>query len=233
MLKTSTLILLLLITIRLTAQDSIKTTPVAKKMFLHTLVGVQIPGNESFNNMLKDAGFGQMSPAYFSRGASFYSVFPKSRLVSFLNYQTYAGTRKRMGTETAARGTVIGSALGYNLVNHNKNHLIPFAGLQYSWFGTRLSRSESAEQPIEDYLGGEPNQYHLACNGFMANFGVHAAFLPFKGKGAISNTLIGLRAGYYLPLESNNWKTNTTTITGGPKINTQGLFAGFVIGVGL
>lgn len=209
-----------------------KDLPV-KKMFLHSQFGIQLPGFSSLNDELIPRGFNPLSAAFFSRGAGFYTIFPKSRLVSFANYQTYAGTKKSGGRENAVRGTIAGSGIGYNLVNHTRAHLIPFIGLQYTWFGVRLSKTITTEQDFDDYLGSAANQNHIASNGFMGTTGIQAAFMPFSGSRLISNAVIGLKISYSIPVSEPKWKSNNTDLRNGPNSTTQGLFTGLVLGIAL
>lgn len=204
-----------------------------KKMYLHTQIGIQLPDFSNLNDDLEWMGFNPLAAAMFSRGTGFYAIFPKSRLVTMANYQTFAGTKKSNNRENAFRGTVAGSSFGYNLVKHNRAHLIPYLGVQYSWFGTRLSRLETEEQSFPTYLEGAANQYHITTNGWMGTVGVHAAFMPFNGKNLISNAIIGLKVGYFAPLNDAGWKSNDTRIHNGPKVNSQGLSAGIVLGFAL
>lgn len=211
-----------------------KTKPlVMKKLFLHAMFGLQGPGFDNINTQLTASGFMKFNSVYFSRGAGLMTLFPQARLATLLNYQTYTSNKVNNNFDNSIRGTVVGTSLGYMLLRSPNNHIIPFAGLNYSWFGARISKSNAPAQSFNDYLGSSANQQHISYNSFATNLGVHASFMPFTNKKAGSNILLGLKAGYIAPIGSAKWKTNATKLSDGPKTNTQGWYINFVVGTAL
>lgn len=216
-------------------QDSTgeKEPPAAPKIYLQAQSGVQLPFFSNLNEILEWRGYSRIPAAMFSRGAGAYVIFPKSRLVAMADYHIYGGTRSETERETAYHGSVAGLSLGYNLVNHVYAQLIPFIGLQHSWFDSRLSRMDPDEQPLPVYLEGTGNQYHIKTKGWMTNIGVQASFQPFRGKKVISQTQLGLKVGYYAPFEDPSWKTNGISLNSGPRVNTQGISTSIILAIPL
>lgn len=211
-----------------------KTKPlVMKKLFMHANFGLQGPNFDNINTHLAAAGFMKFNSVYFTRGAGLMTLFPQARLATLLNYQTYTSNKVENNFDNSLRATVVGTSLGYMLLRSSNTHLIPFAGINYSWFGARISKSNAASQSFDDYLNSETNQQHISYNSFASNVGFHVSFMPFINKKFGSNTLLGLKAGYVAPLGSAKWKTNATKLSDGPKTNTQGWYVYFMIGTAL
>lgn len=204
-----------------------------KRMVLHSTFGFQIPGFDKLNAQLAAAGFMKFNKTYFSRGAGLFTIFPQIRLSTLLNYQTYTANHTAGGMENSLRGTTVGTSLGYSLLRSTTTYFIPYVGVNYSWFGARISKSVSVQEPFDSYLNGSANQQHITYNGFVSNFGLHMSFMPFINKKFLPNTVMGFRTGYFSGMGSPKWKTNNTTLDGGPKTNTQGAYASFILGMTL
>ncbi len=204
-----------------------------KRMVLHSSFGFQMPGFDELNEHLAAAGFMKFNKTYFSRGAGLFTVFPQIKLATLLNYQTYTANHTEGSSENSLRGTTVGTSLGYSLFRSTTTYIIPYAGINYSWFGARISKSSSVQEPFDSYLNGAANQQHIAYNGFVSNVGLHVSFMPFINKKVLPNTVMGFRAGYFSSIGSPKWKANNTRLDGGPKVNTQGMYASFILGMTL
>jgi hypothetical protein len=205
-----------------------------KRVFLHSLLGVQLPEFTALNTELQNNGFLKLDKVYFSRGGGFYTIFPKWHLATLFNYSTYTANKTEGANTNALRGTVVGTSLGVTVLNTAKLQLIPFGGVVYSWFGVRLSKNNSANQSFNGYLAGGQNQQHIATQGFTGNVGLHFATTPFVNNMILKNLNFGLRAGYYIPFgKTTQWTTNHISLQGGPKINSQGLYCNFIFGIAL
>lgn len=207
--------------------------PMAKKMVLHAVFGFQSPDFDNLNKQLTAAGFMKFSKNYFSRGAGLFTVFPRLRLATLLNYQTYTGTKNEGSMENSLRGTTVGTSLGYSLLRSSSTYIIPFAGISYSWFGARISKNTVSAENFGSYLNGTANQQHIAYNSFAGNIGLHVSFMPFLNSKVGKNTVMGFKAGYIAPIGNPKWKTNNASLNDGPKTNTHGLYANFIIGTAL
>lgn len=211
-----------------------RTKPlVMKKIFLHATFGMQSPTFDNINTHLTAAGFMKFSGTYFTRGAGLVTLFPLVRLSTLLNYQTYTSNKVDGNFDNSLRGTTVGTSLGYMLLRSPNTHVIPFAGISYSWFGARISKSNAASQSFDEYLNSDANQQHISYNSFVTNIGLHLSFMPFTNKKLGANTILGIKGGYFSPIGSAKWKTNNTKLTDGPKTNTQGFYLNLVIGTAL
>lgn len=175
-----------------------------------------------------------MGKVYFSRGGGFYTIFPHLHLATLFNYTTYSANKTEGSNTNSLRGTTVGTSLGIVVINTATLQLIPFGGVNYSWFGVRLSKNNSANQTFNNYLGSGSNQQHIATQSYIGNVGLHFAMTPFENKQYLKNLNIGLRTGYYIPFgKTTKWTTNNTNLQGGPKINSQGFYCNFIFGLAL
>jgi hypothetical protein len=215
------------------AQSNIKAiTP--KKVFIHSMLGIQIPEFSALNFVLENNGFMKLDDLYFSRGGGFYTIFPKAHISTLFNYSTYSANKTEGNNTNSLRGTTVGTSLGIVLLNKPKYQLIPFGGIVYSWFGVRLSKNNNTSQTFSNYIGSNLNQQHIATEGFTGNFGLHLATTPFVNKKFGKNLNFGLRSGYYLPInKTTKWTTNGIDLIDGPAINSQGFYGNFIFGIAL
>ncbi len=222
------LVLLLLLTVgQLQAQDDWGK----KRFYLNTTFGFHAPELSALNTVLEENSYLKFNRLYFSRGAGFYTIFPKLRLASIFSFSTFSGTRQKDNQSNWLRGTSVGTSLGIAVLNNRKLQLIPYGGIVYSWFGLRIARSVPAgNTPFAGYLAGPSNQHHVAANQFMANFGLHLAKTQLGNSAVGQKILLGLRAGYYLPLGATTWKTSNVTLPEGPDSNGGGIYLQLVLG---
>lgn len=229
------ILLLLLITILTTNAVAQSTTdvPIGKRVFLNSVLGVTAPGFSDLNATLSKAGFLPLSGVYFTRGAGLMTLFPKARLATIVNFSSYTGTATDATRSSWARGTTVGTSLGFLARNTDRVQVIPYAGLAYSWFGTRLAKTAPVSTAFDGYINGPTNQQYVGNEQFMGNVGLHVG-KPGIGRGALAQKiLVGLRAGYMFPLAQPTWQTNGVTLSGGPSANTGGAYLHLVIGSSL
>ncbi len=213
--------------------QSVDSNTPEKKVYLNSVLGIAAPGFASLNTDLKQAGFLPLSSVLFARGAGFYTIFPQARLATIFNFSSYSGTNTEPNLSSWVRGTTAGTSLGFVIRNTDRLQLIPYAGLVYSWFGTRLSRVAPTSTAFNGYLTGPANQHHLALEQFLVNVGLHLV-KPSLGRSALAQKLlIGVRAGYLTPLNQPSWKSNDITLNGGPTVNPGGLYAHLIFGSSL
>ncbi|HEU4471362.1 MAG TPA: hypothetical protein VFR58_09775 [Flavisolibacter sp.] len=204
----------------------------SKKLVTHSLLGLSFPDNKNLDKELKQGGRLETASAYFSRGAGFYVIFPKVRLATMNYFNTYSGTRESGDRSSAVRGTQVGSSIGILLRRDAAFQVIPYAGLAYTFFGVRAAGSSPADgSSFTSYASGTPNQIHLSSNQWMGNAGFQFAKEGLGKSGLTKNIVIGLRAGYFLPLGQSKWKTNDTNLSGGPDVNTGGFYTSLLLGL--
>lgn len=206
----------------------------AKKIFIHSMFGIQVPEFSALNTELANNGYMKLDKVYFSRGGGFYTIFPKAHVATLFTYSTYTANKTEGTNTNSLRGTTVGTSLGMVLLNKPKYQLIPFGGIVYSWFGIRISKNTTTNQTFNDYLGSGLNQQHIATEGFTGNIGLHFSTTPFVNKNFGKNLNFGLRTGYYIPMnKTTKWTTNNTELQGGPNINSQGFYCNFILGIAL
>lgn len=204
-----------------------------KTVYLHSVLGVAAPGLSSLNSELAGAGYLPLPETYLVRGAGFYTVFPKAHLATLFSFSSYSATKTEGPRSSWVRASTAGTSLGIVLRNRERFQLIPYAGLVFSWFGTRVSEVSPASTTFGGYLNGPTNQQHVARNQFMGNVGLHLA-RPSLGQSPLTrNLFVGLRAGYFIPLTQPDWETNGVSLSGGPSPNTQGGYLHLLLGSAL
>ncbi len=212
------------------AKANIKVTK-PKRVFIHSMLGVQVPEFSALNTELANNGFMKLDNIYFSRGGGFYTIFPKIHIATLFNYTTFSANKTEGNNTNSLRGTTVGTSLGIVLLNKPKYQLIPFGGIVYSWFGVRLSKNNNPNQTFNGYLGSGPNQQHIATEGFTGNVGLHFSTNPFINRRFGKNLNFGLRSGHYVPVnKTTKWTTNGASLQGGPTVNSQGFYCNFIFG---
>lgn len=205
-----------------------------KSVYLHSVLGIAAPGLSDLNAQLKQAGFLPLSGVQFSRGAGFYTIFPKARLATLFTFVSYSGTNTEANRSSWVRGSTAGTSLGFVIRNTDRVQLIPNAGVVYSWFGTRVSKQASGSSAVDGYLNGPADQQYIGKEQFLVNIGFHIAKPGFGQRGLAQKLMIGLRAGYLTPFNQAKWKTsNATPLSGGPDTNPGGAYAHLIIGTRL
>ncbi|GAB2523281.1 hypothetical protein [Spirosoma aerophilum] len=205
-----------------------------KSVYLNSVLGIAAPGLSDLNTQLKQSGFLPLSGLQFSRGAGFYTIFPKARLATLFSFVSYSGTNTEANRSSWVRGSTAGTSLGFVIRNTDRLQLIPNAGVVYSWFGTRVSKQASGSSTVDGYLNGPSDQQYIGKEQFLFNIGLHIAKPGFGQSGLAQKLMVGLRAGYLTPFNQAKWKTsNATTLSGGPSINPGGAYAHLIIGTRL
>lgn len=200
-------------------------------LVIHSSFGVSAPILTNLNNELTPGGYLPLQKAYFSRGGGFYITFPKTGITTLFNFITYSGTKREDNKSTWARGTSVGTSLGYSIPPGNSIQLIPFAGVLYSFFGVRATADLPDNTDFSDYFRSSSTQHHASTNQFLLNYGIHIAKTNF-GKSALSQRIVaGIRIGYQSSLSKPKWSVNKTRLTDGPGINSGGFYAQVIIGL--
>ncbi len=202
-----------------------------KSLVIHSIAGFNAPQLGDLNTVLANEGLPQFKDFYFTRGGGFYTIFPKARLASLFNFATFSGTKTTGDQSNWLRSTQVGTSLGFVATKSETVQVIPFAGLNYSFFGARVSADDVSSSSFNNYFGATANQYHVSSNQFMGHLGLHISKVGIGDKRLLEKIVVGLRAGYYLPLGDSKWKSNNTTLTDGPNINPGGVYASFLLGL--
>jgi hypothetical protein len=223
------IILLLVLTTSLVNAQS--TESGKKTLYLHSLLGVHVPSVGDVNAALEPGGYLSFNRLYFSRGAGFYTIFPKVKLASMFTFSSFSGSRDQGSQSNWLRGTSAGTALGITLINGDNWQVIPYGGIVYSWFGLRVANNAPANINFPGYFAGPSNQHHVSSEQFMGHFGLHLAKVRWGNSALGQKLLLGIRAGYYLPIGSTVWKTNDVVLPGGPGSAAGGTYVQFMLGL--
>lgn len=204
-----------------------------KRVFLTSVLGITVPGLSELTTELNRAGYLSLPSTFLTRGAGLVTTFPKVRLATLVTFTSYSGTTTDLNRSSWARGTQVGTSLGVLLSRSERVQFIPYVGLAYSFFGTRVSETAPASTVFPGYLAGPANQQYVGAEQFIGNVGLHLAKSGL-GQGALSQKLIlGLRAGYMLPLANPKWQTNNVPLSDGPDANPGGTYLHVIFGSAL
>lgn len=202
-----------------------------KRIVIHSSFGIAAPGVSKLNDALSGVGYLPLRKTYFSRGGGFYVTFPKSRITTVFNFQSYSGTEKDGGKSSWTRGTAIGSSLGYSIRTNSRLELIPFLGVHYSFFGVRAAADLPDDSDFSDYFQSSSDQHNASANQFLLNYGLHLGTAGL-GKSAWTQKIVtGLRVGYQSTLTKARWKVNESRLNNGPDINSGGWYVQFILGL--
>ena len=202
-----------------------------KSLVIHSIAGFNAPQLGDLNTVLANEGLPQFKDFYFTRGGGFYTIFPKARLASLFNFATFSGTKTTGDQSNWLRSTQVGTSLGFVATKSETVQVIPFAGLNYSFFGARVSADDVSSSSFNNYFGAAANQYHVSSNQFMGHLGLHISKVGIGEMRLLEKIVVGLRAGYYLPLGDSKWKSNNNALSNGPNINPGGVYASFLLGL--
>ncbi len=222
----------ILLLIHTSSGQSTSADQPAKRVYLNSVLGLTFPGVADLNAELAKGGFLPLTDANFTRGAGLFTLFPKARLATILNFSSYTGTNTDQNRSTWVRGSTAGLSIGVLIRNTDRVQFIPYAGIAYSWFGTRLAKNAPVSTTFGGYVGGPTNQQYVGTEQFLGNVGLHLA-KPGIGRGVLRKVMVGVRAGYFVPLATPSWQTNDVTLSGGPKANTGGTYLHLIIGSSL
>lgn len=206
----------------------------AKKLFLHGMMGLQFPALANLNELYRLNQRIAAPKIAFARGGGFYTVFPQAKLATLFQFSTYAASRQADQQEHQIRGAMAGTSLGYVWSPSKKWHWIPFAGLQYSWFSSRVTPTIPASLNVPDvFFNGIGAGQEIKTRGWMLNLGMQVSVLPFRQGEIGKHIFIGLRPGYAFPLGSTRWWMGSQRLSGGPSVNSQGWYVQGSLGVAL
>lgn len=208
-----------------------QVTAQKKSIVIHSVAGFNAPQLSEFNAVLASEGLPQFRDFYFTRGGGFYTTFPKAKLATLFNFATFSGNKKTGDQSNWLRSTQAGTSLGFLLKNSDEFQVIPYAGVVYSFFGARVTADNVSSSSFANYFGGPSNQYHVSLNQFMGHVGLHVSKVGIGSSRLFEKTVIGFRAGYFIPTGKGKWKSNEVELSNGPSINPGGLYATFLLGL--
>ncbi|RPD47419.1 hypothetical protein [Paracnuella aquatica] len=201
-----------------------------KAFYIHSWLGLASPGFDDLNATLNSANQVELPEVFFSRGGGFYLFYNNSRVVQFFQFATYSGSKESGIKRSWARGTQIGTSWGIDLRRRTRLQAIPYAGVAYSMLGLRFTNAD-ASSGFTSYLAGSGNQFYVSQNQWLGNVGIHLGASPVGKSGFGQKLDLAVRAGYYIPLSHGKWKANHADLSGGPEVNSGGLYAGVVLGL--
>lgn len=202
-----------------------------KAFYIHSALGLSMPGASDLNTVLQRNGHLPLNNAFFARGGGFYAFFNNTRLVQLFTFQSYTGSNEAGVRRSWARGTQVGTAFGIDLKRKGRLQAIPYLGAAYSFFGLRLSNTSGNNTSVDGYLFNTANQHHIETTQWLANLGLHLGASPVGYKGFAQKVDVAVRTGYCVPLSQGAWKTSGNALRSGPDVNTGGFYTTLVLGL--
>jgi hypothetical protein len=123
---------------------------------------------------------------------------------------------------------------GYLVYQRSFITLYPIIGVGGGGFSVTITDKTGLPGNFNDLLADPKHESTISKGGFMLNFSVGSDFF-ISGTGsdkASGGFIIGLRAGYLLELNKNNWSVADEELAGGPDAGISGPFIRLTFGGG-
>jgi hypothetical protein len=231
--KTISLFLLLVNCFVLFAQNETDTLSKKNLFIMNLHVGAEFQKYDNLNKVLSENGLATLNQTSFSVGFGYYKLFNKSKFLPIMEFSTYSQTASEQNNTTKIQGTALDFMIGYTILNEQKLQFIPYAGMTYTWVNTKMFTETPNNTTVTGFLSGTANQFEMAANYYLANFGGQATFSPTVDKKTGEKLMIGIRSGYAVPITKTDWKTDNNNLKDGPKIDDGRFYLHFIIGITL
>lgn len=215
------------------AQNETDTLTKKNLFIMNFQIGVETQKYDNLNTILLDNGIATLSENSLSLGGGYYQLFGKSNIVNIYDFSIYQQTASTQNNTTKLKGTGFDVMLGYAFVNKTKIQLVAYGGLGYTWLNTKILTDIPNNTTVNGFLSGTANQYEMAADYFLANFGGQATFSPTIDKETGDKLIIGIKTGYSIPVTETKWNTDNTNLKDGPEIDAGKFYLRFIIGITL
>ncbi|MCW8897274.1 MAG: hypothetical protein OQJ96_04785 [Flavobacteriales bacterium] len=231
--KSISLFLLLVSNFILFAQNENDTLTKKNLFVMNFQIGMESQKYDNLNKVFSDNGIATLSENSLSLGGGYYQLFGKSNIVNMYDFSVYQQSTSNQNNTTKLKGTGFDVMLGYAFVNESKIQLVAYGGLGYTWLNTKILTEIPNNTTVNGFLSGTANQYEMAADYFLANFGGQATFSPTIDKKTGDKLIIGIKTGYIIPVTETKWTTDNTNLKEGPKIDAGKFYLRFIIGITL
>ncbi|MCC7332726.1 MAG: hypothetical protein IT232_08975 [Flavobacteriales bacterium] len=229
--KLTPLFLLLANCYVLFAQNESDTLTKKNLFVMNFQIGMESQKYDNLNKVFSDNGIATLSENSLSLGGGYYQLFGKSNIVNMYDFSVYQQTASNQNNTTKLKGTGLDIMLGYVIINENKIQLFTYGGIGYTWLNTKILTEISNNTTVNGFLTGSANQYEMAADYFLANFGGQATYSPTIDKKTGEKLMIGIKSGYAIPITETKWTTDNTNLKDGPKIDAGKFYLRLVIGI--
>tara|TARA_R110001592_G_scaffold357337_2_gene660255 strand:- start:2024 stop:2725 length:702 start_codon:yes stop_codon:yes gene_type:complete len=231
--KSISLFLLLVSNFVLFAQTENDTLTKKNLFVMNFQIGMESQKYDNLNKVFSDNGIAILSENSLSFGGGYYQLFGKSNIVNIYDFSIYQQTTSNQNNTTKLKGTGLDAMLGYAFVNKTKIQLMAYGGLGYTWLNTKIIAKTPNNTTVNNFLSGAANQYVMAADYYLANFGGQATYSPTIDKETGDKLIIGIKSGYSMPVSETKWKTENTNLKDGPEIDAGKFYLRLIIGITL
>lgn len=227
------LFLLLVNCLVLLAQTESDTLTKKNLFIMNFQVGMESQKYDNLNTIFSDNGIATLNENSLSLGGGYYQLFAKSNIVNIYDFSIYQQTASNQNKTTKLKGTGFDVMLGYAFVNETKIQLFAYGGIGYTWLNTKILTDIPNNTTVNGFLSGSANQYEMAADYFLANFGGQANYSPTIDKETGDKLIIGIKSGYGIPITATKWTSDNTNLKDGPKIDAGKFYLRLIIGITL
>lgn len=227
------LFLLLVNCLVLLAQTENDTLTKKNLFVMNFQVGMESQKYDNLNTIFSDNGIATLNENSLSLGGGFYQLFSKSNIINIYDFSVYQQAASNQNKTTKLKGTGFDVMLGYTFINETKIQFFAYGGIGYTWLNTKILTEIPNNTTVNGFLSGSANQYEMAADYFLANFGGQATFSPTIDKKTGEKLIIGIKSGYSIPITETKWTSDNTNLKDGPKIDAGKFYLRLIIGITL
>ncbi len=225
-----------LLPIFLVAQSKEKDEKNEKNLSIYALGTIQIPEFNNFNNILQANNYSVLPSTNVNIGGGV--AFSKGDILIQAEIRSYKNEIKNTTSTGSLNVTLFQINVGYSLLNNDKFKISPLLGLGVSRANLGIYPTINNNTNLGGLLTNPAGFTQLSTSQLSLHLGVQAEAFPvyfnFTG-GRKARTLVGLKAGYYLPFQEVTWRTGASNLIGSAgtpvtdKINMN--FGGFYVSI--
>lgn len=178
--------------------------PNNKRSGLFFTGALHYPNFTEINTMLADSGLATFSKQQYAWGIGFTHQCNAFilQLDGFKYSQCVDGPNESC---SHIYFSSFGATIGYNLIHKSKFSVYPSLGLYYSRTEFIEADNDLPAMPFSSYLTSVKNIAQITHYNFNAYLGASFDYFLTTSKKNNAGILLGLRTGYYLPINNSPW----------------------------
>jgi hypothetical protein len=231
-----TKLICLLITIFITTAAFSQEKPAGKVAYGgvgYFQMGYAFFNQGNLNQLLNASGMPELENGSLSLGGGGHSII-RNFIVGGEGHGLIGNESENNNYKVSQSGGYGFFNLGYLVVQKPAFNVYPILGIGGGGSSVTITDKRNLPSNFGDLLANPNQQSNLSKGGFMLNFSLGADYF-IAGETNDKSTegfLIGLRVGYLLELNQNNWSIAGQELSGGPDSGISGPFVRLTIGGG-
>jgi len=188
---------------------------------------------ENLNDLLSAYGIPEVQNGSVSFGGGGHSIV-NSFIIGGEGHGLIGGTSTNDEYTVSQGGGYGFFNLGYLILQKSMLTLYPVLGIGGGGYSITITDRAALPSNFNDLLADPKTQSTLSKGGFMLNFSLGADFMVAAEQSAegYGGFIVGIRGGYLLELNKNQWHVADQELAGGPDAGISGPFIRLTIGGG-